>query len=174
MRCYDTQIATMNAPTQATASPAAPAAPAAAAAPSGRSAPPASPAATAPSVPSSPAESSAAAPAARASAAPAAAAANSPAAHFGEEYLPPPARPRSSEKEEALQSNITRVSEVGPSIYVIALANGQVWRQEGSAQIMMFFRVGDDVRIEKHALGSYHMSTKSTGAKNWVRVTRIQ
>ena len=65
------------------------------------------------------------------------------------------------------------MKEVRPKVFIISLANGQVWRQEGT-QITMFFHVGDDVRIEKHTLGSYHMSTAATGEKNWVRVTRIQ
>jgi hypothetical protein len=72
-----------------------------------------------------------------------------------------------------LSSNITRLSLVGPDTYQIALANGQVWRQEGS-RTTAFFRVGDGVSIKKGMLGSYQMSTASTGAKNWVRVTRLQ
>jgi len=61
-------------------------------------------------------------------------------------------------------------------VFVIALANGQVWLQEGTqrAQVAVFFRAGDDARIEKGSLGSYRMSTLQAGTKNWVRVTRIQ
>jgi hypothetical protein len=62
----------------------------------------------------------------------------------------------------------------GRATYAISLANGQVWRQEEASDVSLFFRVGDGVRIEKGALGSYHMSTATTGTKNWVRVTRIQ
>lgn len=58
--------------------------------------------------------------------------------------------------------------------YDIFLANGQVWRQSEGNPLMAFFHVGDRVRIEKGFMGSYRMSTPATGAKNWVRVIRIQ
>jgi hypothetical protein len=38
----------------------------------------------------------------------------------------------------------------------------------------MFFRVGDDVRIEKGAMGSYHLFTAATGSRTWVQVVRIE
>ncbi len=94
-------------------------------------------------------------------------------AQFGQELLPRNTRPAQSENERALLSSITALQQVRPKTYYISLSNGQVWRQEGM-QIMAFFHVGDDVRIEKGALGSYHMSTARIGAKNWVDVTRIQ
>ena len=66
------------------------------------------------------------------------------------------------------------MDEVRPSQYVIKLANGQVWRHSGM-QTMTFFRVGDDVNIEREMLGSYHMWSKATGGDtNWVRVTRVE
>jgi hypothetical protein len=74
----------------------------------------------------------------------------------------------------ALLSSITAMHAVAPETYAISLANGQVWRQDGASQLSMFFHVGDDVRIERGALGSYHMSTATTGSKNWLSVTRIQ
>jgi hypothetical protein len=105
----------------------------------------------------------------------AATAAASSAARFGEETLPPAAQPKSRLPEEtALLSSITALRKASSGTYTISLSNGQIWRQEESSQVAQFLRVGDDVRIEKAALGSYHMSTSSTGAKNWVRVTRIQ
>jgi len=58
--------------------------------------------------------------------------------------------------------------------YVISLANGQVWRQVEASDITLFFRVGDNVRIEKGALGSYHLFTGATGSSSWVQVTRVQ
>jgi hypothetical protein len=103
-----------------------------------------------------------------------ASAAQSSTAQFGEENLPRAGRPAEARKETALLSSITAMRVVRPEVYAIALKNGQVWRQEEATQISLFFRVGDEVRIEKAALGSYHMSTASTGSKNWVRVTRIQ
>jgi hypothetical protein len=105
----------------------------------------------------------------------AATAVSSSAARFGAETLPPAAQPKSRLLEEtALLSSITALRKASSGTYTISLSNGQIWRQEESSQVAQFFRVGDDVRIEKAALGSYHMSTSSTGAKNWVRVTRIQ
>lgn len=73
-----------------------------------------------------------------------------------------------------LLATIKEMHEVRPQIYAISLSNGQVWRQEEGSHLALFFHVGDGVRIEKGALGSYHMSTAATGAKNWVRVSRIQ
>jgi hypothetical protein len=70
-------------------------------------------------------------------------------------------------------STITDIHSLGQSIYMISLANGQVWRQEGSS-LTSFFRNGYDVQIEKATLGSYRMSTPQTGTKNWVRVTRVR
>lgn len=97
------------------------------------------------------------------------------AARFGEETLPPAARAKTqSPQEPALLSSITGLRSVGSQTYAISLANGQVWRQEEASELAVFLRVGDDVRIEKGALGSYHLSTSRTGSKNWVRVTRIQ
>jgi len=102
-------------------------------------------------------------------------AAASSAATFGAETLPPAAHPKTQQREEtALISSITALRKASSGTYTISLSNGQVWRQEESSQVAQFLRVGDDVRIEKAAFGSYHMSTASTGAKNWVRVTRIQ
>jgi hypothetical protein len=123
-----------------------------------------------------PAQAAPNAPVAAKASAPSAAAASkqSATAKFGEETLPPTSRPTTPQEEMALLSSITAMRAVAPQMYVISLANGQVWRQEQASQIALFFRVGDDVRIAKGALGSYHMSTDKTGAKNWVRVTRIQ
>jgi hypothetical protein len=85
-------------------------------------------------------------------------------------------RPKIPESERVLLSRITAIDEVRPNVFVIALANGQIWLQEGTqrAEVAIFFRAGDDVRIEKGSLGSYRMSTAQTGTKNWVRVTRVR
>src|SRR6185437_16235660 len=92
------------------------------------------------------------------------------AAKFGAETLPSTSRPTTPKEDTALLSSITAKQSVGSNLYAFALANGQVWRQEESSQVSLFFRVGDNVRIEKGTMGSYHMSTVSAGAKNWVRV----
>jgi hypothetical protein len=97
-------------------------------------------------------------------------------AKFGQETLPPAARAKApaSQEETALLSRIAALHAVRPQQYTITLANGQVWRQVEASDIALFLHVGDDVRVEKGTLGSYRLSTSSTGAKNWVRVTRLQ
>lgn len=98
-----------------------------------------------------------------------------PAARFGAETLPPAAHPEmQTQAQAALLSTIRALRKADSGTFIISLANGQVWRQEESSQVAQFFRVGDEVHIEKAALGSYHMSTTRTGSKNWVRVTRDQ
>ena len=173
VRCYDEQIAAMNAAAAAAPKAAAPA-----------------PAASANTPATSPGRSAAGAPAAAVgatasagAAAPAAAAAASSgpeAPHagtaqqdFGKESLPVTKREKRPEGETTLVSTITDIHSMG-SVYLISLANGQVWRQEGSSSITSFFRSGYDVKIEKAMLGSYQMSTSQTGEKNWVRVTRVR
>jgi len=102
-------------------------------------------------------------------------AASAPAAQFGAETLPPAAHPQNQlQADAALVSSITALQKSGSGMYTVSLANGQVWRQEESSQLAQFLRVGDAVRIEKAALGSYHMSATRTGAKNWMRVGRVE
>ncbi len=96
-----------------------------------------------------------------------------PAAKFGEEDLKPSARTPEAESDKVLLSRITSIREARPKLFIIVLANGQIWMQEGT-QITMFFRPGYDVRIDKGLFGHYRMSTAQTGEKNWVTVTRIQ
>ena len=103
-----------------------------------------------------------------------AAAPATPVTKFGADDLPLRTRPK-VEADEVLQSRIADIRVAQSNVYVISLANGQVWRQsESGTQVVMFFRPGNDVRIEKGMLGDYRMSTTQTGAKNWVRVTRIR
>jgi hypothetical protein len=153
VRCYDAQIDKLNAaaaagPAVTRAAPTAPKAAGSAATPNSP-APPAAPAVAAKQVDST--------------------------AKFGRETLPATARPKPSPQDEAaLLSSITALRQVARATYAISLANGQVWRQEEASELSVFFRVGDSVRIEKGSLGSYRLSTDKTGAKNWVRVSRIQ
>jgi len=160
VRCYDEQIAAMNAAVAAAPKASAPAA--AATAPPAPAGSAASAGTTAPAARTAPAAlSSGPAPQA------------GTAKEFGQEMLPPTAREKRPESEAALVSTITDVHALGQSIYLISLANGQVWRQEGSS-VTAFFRSGSEVKIEKAMLGSYQMSTPQTGTKNWVRVTRVR
>ncbi|HTC54450.1 MAG TPA: hypothetical protein VK700_21110 [Steroidobacteraceae bacterium] len=146
LRCYDAQDAAAN-PAPASPAPAAQ-----------------------PTVPSAPATAIAVAPP---SAAPAAPVAAPPGAKFGEETLPIKARPAPKAADNVLVATIRSVQEVRPKVFNIALANGQIWRQEGTTATV-FFRAGADARIEKGLFGDYRMSTSTTGNGLWVRVTRIQ
>ena len=153
VRCYDAQIdksasvASSPAPTQAAAN-----VPMAAAAPAGSAVPALRGAATTAAAPTQPGAT----------------------ARFGQETLPAASRPTQPHEETTLLSSIKGLRAVRPQQYAITLANGQVWRQTEASDIALFLHVGDDVRIEKGTLGSYRLSTSSTGAKNWVRVTRTQ
>jgi hypothetical protein len=103
----------------------------------------------------------------------AAAVAAPPAAKFGEENLPTQLRPPPKPSDRVLVAAIKSVQEVRPKVFYIALVNGQIWRQEGTAATV-FFRAGADARIEKGVLGDYRMSTSTTGNGLWVTVRRIQ
>ncbi|HEX3838991.1 MAG TPA: hypothetical protein VHW25_18695 [Steroidobacteraceae bacterium] len=93
---------------------------------------------------------------------------------FGEDTLKSSKRPAPSASDKVMQSTISSIKEVRPKMFLIVLANGQIWLQEGT-QITMFFHAGYDVNVEKGLMsGDYRMWTAQTGAKNWVRVTRIQ
>ena len=70
-------------------------------------------------------------------------------------------------------SSIASIRQIRPKVFVITLANGQVWMQKGT-QITMFFKAGYDARVEKGLFGDYRMSTAQTGDKYVVRVNRIQ
>lgn len=187
VRCYDAQVAAMKkarngAATGAAASSAVPApAPGPTAAPTRPAAVPALPAARAPAKAKEANDGSEAATtggsaapdsARRGAAQPSTAPARS-AAQFGEEELPATQRPKPRREHDTLSSSITGVTKGPPGIYYFSLANGQVWRAEGS-QIAVLFRVGIPVRIERGALGSYHMSAPEAGTKNWMYVRRIR
>jgi hypothetical protein len=151
LKCYDTQMAAMKA--AASPPPAASAAPKAAAAPKTQVA----------AAAASPAPSTATP-----------AAAQTAEQKFGAIDLPRTTREKVEKPDKALLSTIASIREVRPKLWLIVLANGQTWRQEGT-QITMFFRAGYDVRIEKGLFeGDFHMSTTQTGAKNWVQVSRVQ
>ena len=83
-------------------------------------------------------------------------------------------QPARTKEEQSLTSRITALNAVGPNKYLISLENGQVWRQKESDQVVAFFHVGDDVRIERGMLGSYHLWAVSTGEKNWIPVKRMR
>ena len=152
LRCYDTQMLALGVPVGGPAA-----------------APPALPTPAAQLPPPRPAALPAPVPSQAAAEAPPA----PPAATFGAEELKQSARPKEAESDKVLMATIASVKEVRPKLFLIVLTNGQIWMQEGT-QITMFFKAGYQARIEKGLFGDYRMSTAETGAKNLVRVTRIQ
>ncbi len=155
LKCYDTQMAAMMAP----------------AIPPAVSPPAVSPPPPAAAAPKTQVAATAASPT-PANTAPAAA----PSAEqkFGAISLPRAAREKVEKPDRVLLSTIVSIHQVRPKLWLIVLANGQTWIQDGT-QITMFFRAGYDVRIESGLLeGDFRMSTTQTGAKNWVKVSRIQ
>ena len=189
VRCYDAQVAAMkkaekNSATRPSAA-SAPPAPGSAAAPV-RPAPPAAlPAAGAPATAAQSGEGTTSSGSVAPSVAPPAppqpsiAPGPSGAARFGEEELPFAQTPKRHRNEETLSSSITAVTQAAPGIYYFSLANGQVWRADGSriansSVIPHLFGVGVPIRIERGALGSYHMSSPEAGTKNWMYVRRVR
>ncbi len=159
LRCYDAQIGTLQHASAASAGqPAAPE--------SGSSVPGTPAARAAVAAPAAPA---------RASGAQAAAAEQArAAAQFGADSLPPAERPPSAPKPRLiLHSTIREKVQAGPDVYLITLANGQVWRMNDSP-VLYFFHAGDAIRIERQTFGDYHLWSAATGAKNWVLVRRVR
>ena len=135
LRCYDTQMAAMGAPLVAVPPAATPA-----------------PLPTAP-LPAAPAHAVAArARRRRAPQSPPAAPPTRREQKFGAEDLQQSrARTRWRSRTRFCCPRIASIHEVRPKLWLIVLANGQIWMQDGT-QITMFFRAGYDVRIEKGLL----------------------
>lgn len=72
------------------------------------------------------------------------------------------------ERIDSLSAQITRLQSSGYDKVAITLDNGQVWQQVDSSSLRL--RVGDDVMIERAALGSFML--KKTGSKRSMRVSR--
>jgi hypothetical protein len=160
LRCYDTQMAAMLGAASGVAPPAGSAAP--------------NPALAVVPAPSAAATGTAAVP--PPTPAPAAAAPPPPTAEekFGAVDLPRPAREKMADPNKVLVSSIASIRQVRPKLWLIVLANGQIWLQDGT-QITMFFRAGYEVRIEKGLMeGEFRMWTPQTGEKNGVKVSRVQ
>jgi hypothetical protein len=106
---------------------------------------------------------------------------NKPASALGEEQLRKPSSPSSSKwkfwesKETPADTGMTaRIEGLKRTPYglaVITLDNGQVWRQT-EVEDSFPLDVGDTVRIEKAAMGSYRLTPVREGWKRSTRVTR--
>ena len=73
-----------------------------------------------------------------------------------------------TERIDSLSGTISRLQQSGYDKVVITLDNGQIWRQIDASSLRL--RVGDSVRIERGAIGSYMLQKK--GSKRSMRVTR--
>jgi pyruvate/2-oxoglutarate dehydrogenase complex dihydrolipoamide acyltransferase (E2) component len=74
-----------------------------------------------------------------------------------------------SERVDSISAQITRLQQYDYDKVVISLDNGQVWKQIDSSSLRL--RVGDDVAIERAALGSFML--KKSGSKRTMRVSRM-
>jgi hypothetical protein len=176
LSCYDAEMAKLDAPQAA--------APAAAAAVTTAPAPPAARAATPPATTA-------------ASAPPPATGLgseqlrNAPVRPLGEEQLRKPEAPASSsmlsslkfwkskdpqpakEADAGMTARIDSLRKNASDLYVVTLDNGQVWRQL-EAEVDFQLGVGDTVRIDRGAMGSYRLKPVREGWKRWIRVSRMQ
>ena len=73
-----------------------------------------------------------------------------------------------SESIDSLSAQITRLQQSGYDKVLITLDNGQVWQQTDTSSLRL--RVGDDVMIERAALGSFMLKKK--GNNRTMRVSR--
>lgn len=78
---------------------------------------------------------------------------------------------RATDREEirAVSALVTTLSKSGDGSLLIETDNGQVWRQEGSAELML--TVGDTVIISRAAMSSFRLSTPT---KRHARVKRVK
>jgi hypothetical protein len=74
-----------------------------------------------------------------------------------------------SERVDSISAQVTRLQQYDYDKVVISLDNGQVWKQIDSSSLRL--RVGDDVAIERAALGSFML--KKPGSKRTMRVSRM-
>jgi len=77
-------------------------------------------------------------------------------------HTPRPAATPSAEGAADLQSVSGRIAALGGTAegaVLVTLDNGQVWRQISGGQLLL--KVGDEVRIDRAALGSFQMKVPS-------------
>lgn len=74
-----------------------------------------------------------------------------------------------AERMDSLSARITDLRQIELDKVVISLDNGQVWQQTTSSSLRL--REGDEVEIERGALGSYLL--QKVGSKRSMRVQRL-
>lgn len=73
-----------------------------------------------------------------------------------------------SEQIDSLSATVTRLRKFGYDKVLITLENGQLWKQIDASSLRL--RVGDTVKIERAALGSFIL--RKPGNNRWMRVSR--
>jgi hypothetical protein len=72
------------------------------------------------------------------------------------------------ERIDTLSAQITKLQQSGYDKVAITLDNGQVWQQIETSKLRL--RVGDNIEIERAALGSFQL--RKEGSKRMMRVSR--
>ena len=81
--------------------------------------------------------------------------------------------PNKDGPDTSLTARIDSLRTTAEGLAIVTLDNGQVWRQiesEGDYPLA----VGNTVRIDRAALGSYRLTLVKEGWKRWLRVTRTK
>jgi len=80
---------------------------------------------------------------------------------------------KATDAEISDTARITALQTVGAGMALITLDNGQQWKQQ---EAMAYFplAIGDTIRIEKGALGSYRLTRVEEGWKTFMRVSRTK
>jgi Lon protease-like protein len=80
---------------------------------------------------------------------------------------------KTSDAEVGETARITALQTTGSGMAVITLDNGQQWRQQESVAYFPL-AIGDTVRVEKGALGSFRLTRVEEGWKTFMRVSRTK
>ncbi|MEN9704514.1 MAG: hypothetical protein RLZZ393_393 [Pseudomonadota bacterium] len=80
---------------------------------------------------------------------------------------------KTSDGEIGETARITALQTTGSGMAVVTLDNGQQWRQQESVAYFPL-AIGDTVRIEKGALGSFRLTRVEEGWKTFMRVSRTK
>lgn len=80
--------------------------------------------------------------------------------------------PDAAAADRSLTARIASLAQEHDGTYTLKLDNGQVWHQQ-SVEFFFPLAVGETVRIEKAALGSYRLTRVIEGWNKWTRVSRV-
>jgi hypothetical protein len=92
---------------------------------------------------------------------------------LGEEQVQRRAPAAASDAESSLTARVTGLVDQRDGTVTMTLDNGQVWHQQ-AAEFYFPLTLGETVRIEKGALGSYRLTRVVEGWNKWTRVGRVK